>query len=71
MKPEATMPMGAKKIEDYEVDSACDTLMRAEEIKHNEELMKLVRKKLAKKQKAINSIADLKAAREEMLEQEG
>lgn len=49
-----------KKIEEYEVDSACEALMRAEEIKGNPELMALVQKKLSKKKKAIKSIQDIR-----------
>lgn len=49
-----------KKIEDYEVDGACEALMRAEEIKGNPEMMALVQKKMAKKKKAIRSIQDMR-----------
>ena len=55
-----------KKIEDYEVDNAVDTLLRAEEIKRNEPLMELVSKKIQIKKKAINSIAELRAIKNEM-----
>jgi hypothetical protein len=48
--------------EDYEVESAVDTLMRAAEIKADPELMKAVSVCLAKKEKAIRSISDLKSA---------
>jgi hypothetical protein len=54
-----------KKYEEYEVDSAVETLIRAEEIKHNPPLMALVQKKIAKKKRAISSIDDLKTARDE------
>jgi len=49
-----------KAFEDWEVESASATLIRAEEIKQDKELMKLVNEHVEKKQKAISSIADLK-----------
>lgn len=70
MMEEPSKPGKKKKIEDYEVDSAVDCLIRAEEIKENEELMKLVNKKIAKKKSAINSIADLKEAYAESEEED-
>jgi len=55
-----------KKIEDYEVDSACDCLMRAEEIKKNKDLMALVHKKLSGKESTIKSIKELREKAAEM-----
>lgn len=55
---------GKKKIEDWEVESACNDILRAEEHKQKPELMALVKKHLSKKSKAMNktmsSIQDLK-----------
>lgn len=48
---------------DYEVESAADLLLRAQEIKDNPELMAAVEICLAKKEKSIRSISDLKSAR--------
>lgn len=45
-----------RKIEEWEVKSAADTLIRAEEIKEDEKLMKLVDKELTKRKKAINKL---------------
>lgn len=42
------------KVDKYEVQSAVDTLIRAEEIKSDENLMKEVRPLLEKKKKAIH-----------------
>jgi len=53
-----------KKIDKYEVDDAVRTLLRAEDIKSNKELMKLVGPELAKQHKNISkvrSIADIRA----------
>lgn len=46
--------------EKYEIESAADTLTRAEEIKKDKRLMPHVKKHLAKKVKAISSIAELR-----------
>ncbi len=54
------------KYDEYAVQSAMDTLIRAEEIRSDEKMMGLVNKQLSKKKKAINSIADLKAKAAEM-----
>lgn len=51
--------------EKYEVESAANDIMRAEEHKQNKKLMKHVHKHLAKKQKAISSVQDLRDAYEE------
>lgn len=58
-----------KKYEDYEISNAVDTLKRAEEIRADDELMKLVSKEAKKQVKAIKSIADLKARRDELDEE--
>lgn len=63
-------PGEKKKIDQYEVEDAVRTLIRAEEVKGNAELMKLVGAEVNKKKKAINSIADLKVAREEKVAEE-
>lgn len=49
-----------KKYEDYEIEEAVRTLMRAEEIKADPALMKCCMKEVSKKKKAISSIAQLK-----------
>lgn len=54
------------KYDEYAVQSAMDTLIHAEEIRADSKMMGLVSKHLTKKKKAINSIADLKAAGAEM-----
>jgi hypothetical protein len=66
MESAATKPGKKKGIEKYEVDSAVETLLRAEEIKQNKPLMVEVHKAMAKKKKAFTSIASLKAKRDEM-----
>lgn len=54
--------------EAHEIESAAETLMRAEEIKKNKALMPHVHKHLSKKKHAINSIADLKKVAKELAE---
>lgn len=55
-----------KKIEDWEVQSAVDTLIKAEEIKQNEPLMKLVLPEFEKKVSAFkNATKDIEGLREE------
>jgi hypothetical protein len=54
-----------KTYDTWEVSQACDTLMRAEEIKKDEELMKLVTVEMGKKKDAINSIDDVIRIRDE------
>jgi hypothetical protein len=61
-KPIAIME-GEEKEDSWEIDSACETLMRAEEIKKDEDLMEKVNKKLKKKMGSIKSVADLISAR--------
>lgn len=53
------------KYEDWKVEDAASTLLRAEEIKQDSKMMSKVAPLLAKKKKAITSIADLKKVREE------
>lgn len=55
-----------KAPEDWEVSSALDTLLRAEEIKADAGLVKKVQKQLSKKYKAIKSLKDLKLAAAQM-----
>ena len=53
----------------YELESACDTLTRAEEIKADKKLMKALGPYLEKKKKAITSIEELRGvARKKILE---
>jgi len=59
-------PKKSKVPEDYEISSAADTLMRAEEIKNDPRLMPHVHKHLQKKKKAISSLADLKNRKAEL-----
>jgi len=62
----------SKKIDDYEVKHACETLIEAEMIKKNAPLMKLVKPKLAAKMgalKKITSIDELKAVAKEKMEE--
>jgi hypothetical protein len=56
------------KYDEWEVRSAADTLIRAEEIKQNEELMALVAPELEKKSKAYKGIADILYGKEEKKE---
>lgn len=56
------------KYDEWEVRSAADTLIRAEEIKQNEELMALVAPELEKKTKAYKGIADILYGKEEKKE---
>lgn len=46
-----------KKMDEWEIDSAMDTLVRAEEIKKDKKLMKAIYPKMKKK---ISSIEELK-----------
>lgn len=75
MKP--MMAEGPKKDDDWEADSAVDTLMRAHEIRSNKELMKRVKKRSGKKlaaleglKKEIKSLDDLKELADEYEEDE-
>jgi hypothetical protein len=55
-----------KQQEKWEIDSAVDTLVRAAEIIEDKELLKKVTAAAKDKKRAISSIADLIARREEM-----
>ena len=68
---DAKEPEGAKNEPgEYDVNEACDTLIRAEEIKRNMDLMKLCHKEMGKKIDAhkgkIRSIQDLIDTRNHM-----
>lgn len=45
-----------QRIEEWEIRSAADALLRAEEIKADEKLMKLVNQELDKRKKAISKL---------------
>ena len=47
------------KFDEWEINSAVETIIKAEEIKGNTELMALVAPKLAKRVKATNSAAEI------------
>ncbi len=61
------MPEGKKKngYDEWEIDDAVRTLVRAEEIKQDPKLMKACSSALTKKLKAVKSIADLKKRRDD------
>ena len=62
----AVQPDGKKKgIDKWEVDSAVESLLRAEEIKANKPLMKEVMKKLDGKKTAISSLQELRSVADE------
>ncbi len=67
----AEMPKPAQMSEDYEAKEALQTIMRAEEIKSNKELMKRVSKLAHKHKKVISSIAELKELANNRREEEG
>lgn len=48
-----------EKYEEWEIKNAVDTLIKAEEIKNNKELMKLVEPELKKQAKAVNDAAEV------------
>lgn len=50
-------PAKAKPEEDWEADSALDTLMRSQEIRSNKDLMERVKKRAGRKVKALSGIA--------------
>lgn len=54
-------PKKKKGYDDYEIEDAVRTLIRAEEIKQDPKLMKACSSDLAKKVKAIKSVAQIKA----------
>ena len=62
----ASQPERKEGPQDYEIEEAMRTLLRAEEIKGNKELMPHVHKKMASHRKAIDSIEGLKARRNEL-----
>ncbi len=76
-KNEVEMPEGKYgKYQDYEIESAADTLMKAKEIQEDGEKMKHVKTHMEKKMKntkkalsEISSIDDLKAIRKEKMEE--
>lgn len=45
-----------RRIEEWEIKHAADTLLRAEEIKADNSLMSMVNKELDKRKKALNKI---------------
>lgn len=51
----------------HEVDSAVDTMMKAEQHKQNPLMMKAVQRRLTGKKKAINSIQDLKDRKAQLM----
>ncbi len=53
------------EMKDYEVECAANDLLRAEEVKANKDLHKKALAHLGKKKAAIESIEDLKAAKDE------
>lgn len=67
MKIEIETGKKEKKIEDWEVQSALDCLIRAKEIQANTELMAKVKAKAKGMKAAITSIADIKNAYNQMV----
>lgn len=57
-------------IQDYEVHSAAEDLMRAEKHKSNPKLMKKVHAHLNNQKKAIKSIQDIRDARNDMMKED-
>lgn len=47
-----------RKIDEWEVKSAVDTLIKAEEIKKDDKLMKLVRAEIKKKKLALANVVE-------------
>jgi hypothetical protein len=60
------MNMEDYKYDDHAVNSAFDTLMRAEEHKQDPKMMDLVHKKAKKHKKSIRSIAELRQVAKDM-----
>ena len=58
-KKDRAVKMRKSPIDEWEVKNAADTLFRAEEIKQDKKLSKLVDKELDKRRKALNSIKAL------------
>jgi hypothetical protein len=57
-QPAEKMPKKKSGFDKWEIDSAVDTLLRAEEIKQNAALMKEVKKKMNDKAKAEMAMKD-------------
>lgn len=68
MKGEDAMKDG--KYDEWAVEDAARTLIRAEEIKQDSKMMKLVSKQIKKQKKAINSIDDLRDRYQEVKDDE-
>jgi len=68
MEAEVGMKDKKKGYDDYELDDAVRTLVRAEEIKQDKKLMKACQDRLDKKVKAVKSLADLKQRKKEYME---
>lgn len=49
-----------RRMDEWEIRSAADSLLRAEEIKADKELMKEVQKELEKRKKALNAVSTKK-----------
>lgn len=58
------------KYDEWEIKNAVDTLMRAEEIKQDAELMALVAPELEKRTKAVKGLADVLYGNEEVKKEE-
>lgn len=59
MEMESEGPMKGKGPQDWEVESACHTLMQAEKIKQNKPLMNKVQEMLGQKKAQITSLEEL------------
>lgn len=59
-----------EKPQDYEIEDAANTLMRAEKIKKDKRIMPHVHKHLENKVKEIRSIQDIRDAAKEMSEKD-
>ena len=57
VQAEAVTPEPEPKFKDWEIEDAARTLLRAEEIKQDTELMALVAPKLQKQIKAVTNVA--------------
>lgn len=62
--------MDDSKYDEWAVKSAAETLVRAEEIKQDSKMMKLVSKHITKQKKAIDSIEDLRERYQEVKDDE-
>lgn len=63
---EVAGPTKKKGYDDYELDDAVRTLVRAEEIRQDGKLLKAIQGRLDKKVRAVKSLADLKQKKYEM-----